>query len=154
MAESEQVEVVTQAFAETYLYGHVVIATLQFSRKFLAKLAESGWTVVPLPTLGSTPNVHRGDPDTSHEGSAFIQHRRGSLWHQILAEYAQEEGTDEEIAEELSMGMAGVQKRCTELRQAGMIEDTGQRRDGRARVPRMVCRITDLGRAELVRLNV
>lgn len=90
------------------------------------------------------------DPDTSRAGTRTLGVRAGSQRHTLLAVYA---GTlfgftDEEAG--TTSGLARLPrccywKRCSELRQAGYIEPTGDTRLSTAGEAQQVCRITEAG---------
>ena len=108
-----------------------------------------------------SPGARATDPDTSRTAARRATVRAGRSRARLLASYAVDDVfagngglTDEQAAE-----WAGVHprscwwKRCSELRHAGLIADTGERRPGAAGPPRMVCAITDAGRREHHRVN-
>jgi hypothetical protein len=88
------------------------------------------------------------DPATSHAAAAK-PYRRGSLRHRLLIAYGEAEGlTDEEAADEIKV-YSGAWKRCSELRNLGMIRPTGATRTSSAGAEQQVCRITFSGRRML-----
>lgn len=96
--------------------------------------------------------VRASDGATSHRAAQAAAPRTGSQKHRLLIAYkvAAAHGlTDEEAAE--ITGLAGLRsccwwKRCSELRQAGLIADSSRTRQSLAGEQRMVCVITAAGR--------
>lgn len=96
------------------------------------------------------------DPATSHAAAREIKVKAGSQRAHLLrafnaiSQYTDKGLTDEEaaqIAVHVSMG-SEYSKRCSELREAGYIEPTGETRaNGSSGLQRIVSRITDKGRA-------
>jgi hypothetical protein len=72
----------------------------------------------------------------------------------VIREEGRDGYTDEEAAGVAHVSHVGYWKRCSELRNLGLIEDTGRTRPGVAGTPQMVCRITDRGLAVLRGLRV
>jgi hypothetical protein len=105
--------------------------------------------------VASVPRRARpGDPDTSHAAAKGAARTAGGQKRRLLAAYAAAADglTDDEAGEATGLlaGGAGFWKRCAELRNAGLIADTGRRRPGpEHNKPRMVCVITPDGRAAL-----
>jgi len=102
-----------------------------------------------LPLFRST------DPATSRQGAQDVLPRRDSQQGQLLRVYGENRiyGLTDEQAGDLS-GLAKKPKccywkRCSELRQKGLIEDTGQEALSSAGSSMMVCRLTAKG-AELL----
>lgn len=93
------------------------------------------------------PAARTSDPVTSKKGEAHVRPRRGSQALKILQQYADAELTDEEAV--TRAGIPGGWKRCSDLRQKGFIQPTGQLRQSSAGVAVQVCRITPPGRAQL-----
>ena len=97
------------------------------------------------------PAARHGDPLTSHVAGVNAQVRAGSQKAALLAEYAQHPLlglTDEQAG--LETGLAGKPgccywKRCSELRQAGLIRVTSEKRESRAGEMQQVCVITGEG---------
>lgn len=110
------------------------------------------------PDLFSTPDeapgrTRRDDHATSRAGAESVRWRSGSQKQKLLVVYgaADPDGlTDEEAAGRAGLHKGSWWKRAGECRQAGVIEPTGETREGEAGVPRIVCRITNKGR-ELLR---
>lgn len=105
----------------------------------------------PDMTFDDLPLFRITDPDTSREGAKQVNPRRGSQQHTLLLAYAHsaQEGLTDEQAGDVT-GLARKPKccywkRCSELRHAGLIQDTGERRDSSAGSPQMVCAITPAG---------
>lgn len=105
---------------------------------------------------------------TSHQAARAVRLRAGSARALLLAQYAHAaEGrrkdigihppdglTDQEAATLAAVPtMSCWWKRCSELRTAGLIADTGKRRPGVAGDPRIACAITARGLDEFRRLN-
>jgi hypothetical protein len=95
------------------------------------------------------PLFRNTDPDTSREGAKQVKPRRGSQQWVLLQAFAEAvDLTDEEAGERTGLAhkpKCCYWKRCSELRHAGLIVDTGERRDSSAGSPQMVCRITPAG---------
>lgn len=95
------------------------------------------------------------DPGTSHAATEEIKVRAGTQRARLLAEFATahragENGLTDEQAMECAIGVSPLSeyaKRCSELREAGFIEPTGETRRGASGMERIVSRITDKGRA-------
>lgn len=82
------------------------------------------------------------DPDTSHAAAALGRLRRGSARHALAVAYARHpEGlTDEEAAMIAGLDVrTGPWKRCSELRAAGIVTDSGERALTAAGTEAMVC---------------
>lgn len=95
--------------------------------------------------------VRRNNGATSGAGAKAITVRAGTQRAQLLKMYLNYELTDEEAGR--MSGLADMPnccywKRCSELRQAGYIEPTGETRLSSAGVPQQVCRITAEGLPE------
>jgi hypothetical protein len=112
--------------------------------------------------LNTKPKViaRRGGPATSKAAAAGIAYRTGSQKARILALYgqAQEDGlTDEEVASFLGwVEVNKARKRCSDLRNEGMIEpvDGGSvTRVGKSGMANLVCAITDRGIATLASMK-
>lgn len=104
------------------------------------------------------PGRHRrADHSTSIAGAMSVAYRAGSQKSALLATYGRFTGglTDEEAAREAGLSMRSCWwKRCSELRQDGMIApvegpEGTVKRIGGAGDPQMVCAITGAGRAAL-----
>jgi hypothetical protein len=98
-----------------------------------------------LPLFRST------DPATSRQGAQDVLPRRDSQQGQLLRVYGENRiyGLTDEQAGDLS-GLAQKPKccywkRCSELRQKGLIEDTGQEAMSSAGSSMMICRLTEKG---------
>jgi hypothetical protein len=95
--------------------------------------------------------VRANDKETSKAGAKSMTVRAGSQRARLLSLYVKYELTDEEAGH-----MSGLAenakccywKRCSELRQAGYIEPTGETRLSSAGVAQQVCRITSEGLPE------
>ena len=104
-----------------------------------------------MTTFSDLPLFRISDSDTSREGARNVQPRKGSQMHLLLNAYAQhsEVGLTDEDAGNVtylsSNPRCGYWKRCSDLRNLGLITDTGKRRDSSNGCQMMVCVITDLG---------
>lgn len=103
-----------------------------------------------------TPAARRRDPATSQQGAASVKMRAGSQRAKLLHAYSvapESRGhgftADEAAAWAQLPATSCYWKRCSELREAGLIVPTGETRQGRAADEQMVCRITDTGWAVL-----
>ena len=89
------------------------------------------------------------DPLTSHKAVTKTNTLRwGTQCYRLLVEYVRRGPlTDEEAA--IAAGLVGTARspwrRCTDLRQAGYIADTGAERVSSAGSPQRVCGVTDRG---------
>ena len=94
------------------------------------------------------------DPDTSH-ASAKRPFQRGSQRHRLLTEYSvRPEGlTDEEAAAFTHITKGCPWKRCSELREAGLIVATDETRPSLGGATQRVCVITTLGYEALAQLR-
>lgn len=114
----------------------------------LCRRANPALTLPPEPRTG---RARSSDPSTSKAGAVAVSYRANSQKARLLQAFvsAGEQGrTDEEAAMASGVSMRSCfWKRCSELREDGMIEDIGITRAGDAGVPRMVCRVTNAGRA-------
>ena len=99
--------------------------------------------------------VRRTDPATSAEGAKAVSVRAGSQKAKLLRAYAEADTdgvalTDEDAAARAELPVRSCfWKRCGELREAGLIEFTGETRMASAGVNRNLSRITEAGRAAL-----
>lgn len=94
------------------------------------------------------------DPVTSHQAAASVVKRAPTQRILLLATYGREAAglTDEEaatISGVIEKRTACWWKRCSELRHAGLLADTGRTRTSMAGEQRMVCVITAAGREAL-----
>ena len=94
------------------------------------------------------------DPETSHAAAREIRVKAGSqrallLYAFDLPLFAERGATDEEAMQDAwnVFPTSEYAKRCSELREGGFIEATGETRAGSAGPQRIVSRITDKGRA-------
>lgn len=107
------------------------------------------------PQVGRTIPSRRSDPGTSHNAATAIKVKAGTQRAKLLLAFRdapttrlQGDLTDEEAMEDAE-GVSPVSeyaKRCSELRDAGLIEPTGETRKGASGVDRIVSVITDAGR--------
>lgn len=91
--------------------------------------------------------ARRDDPSTSHKAARVAKFNAGSQKYMLLTAYARNEHglTDEEAAQISDLLHVGFWKRCSELRNAGYIERTGETRIASSGAPQDVCRITEGG---------
>lgn len=86
------------------------------------------------------------DPSTSRAAARDVSFRAGSQKAKLLGAFAEGEYTDEEAAVRAGLSLRSCfWKRCGELRDAGLIEFTGQTRRGSAGSACGVSRITEQG---------
>lgn len=102
--------------------------------------------------------VRHTDPPTSQEAAASRDNRLrwGSQRHKLLAAFADApDMTDEEAGKVTGLysSRACYWKRCGELRDLGLIEDTGQTRTSECGHKVIVSAITQRGLAALAELN-
>ena len=112
-------------------------------------------------TYDELPLFRATDPATSRTAAADVRIRLASQQHQLLTAYGHPSANLGLTADEAGIytGLAARRgccywKRCSELRHAGFIEDTGRTRTGMAGSEQMVCVITERGLAELGRLRM
>lgn len=101
-------------------------------------------------------------PQTSAQAARDVMGRaKGQRW-KLLREYRAtthdgtfDDGgmTDEEVADRVNLQASCYWKRCGELRDLGLIVDTGRTRPGAAGSARIVCRITQMGADVLELVN-
>lgn len=98
--------------------------------------------------------ARKADPPTSvaaaKDPTSMV--RWGSQRHKLLCTFAVKGDaglTDEEAGIRCGIARVADTRRCSELRKAGLIVNTGQTRTTQTGAPAMVCRITDLGRKVL-----
>lgn len=109
------------------------------------------------PTVGRTIPARRSDPGTSHDATNSVavtgENQRGRLLKAFHARYgddADDAGLTDEEAMNRAVGVTAwseYAKRCSELRDAGLIEPTGEVRKGESGRGRIVSKITDAGLA-------
>lgn len=109
-----------------------------------------------LPELGRTIPSRTSDPETSHAAEP-VKVRAGTQRAHLLAAffYEPDKGFTDEQAMRYACGVLELAispaseyaKRCSELREGGFIEPTGETRPGSSGPQRIVSRITDKGRA-------
>lgn len=97
------------------------------------------------------------DPATSHAAAREIKVKAGSQRALLLEAFYEapyrrfyDKGMTDEQAMEFAVGVSPnseYSKRCSELREAGYIEPTGETRTGSSGLQRIVSRITAKGRA-------
>lgn len=99
--------------------------------------------------LDDLPLFRATDPDTSIAGAKDVKPRQGSQMWQLLEQYNDHRRglTDEEagVFSGLAQRRACYWKRCSDLRNLGLIEDCKVRRAGSSGSQMMVCVITAKG---------
>jgi hypothetical protein len=102
----------------------------------------------------ATAPARHSDPETSHKAAA-MPFRRNSQRHRLLNCYSLDSDglTDEEAAEAAEIYRGCPWKRCSELREMGMIEPTGEKRWSTMGAEQRVCKITAKGLATLEALR-
>jgi hypothetical protein len=102
---------------------------------------------VPAHTL-----VRVSDPDTSHLAAQALSGKAGTMRRRILKVYANgAELTAEEAAFNAGFGPAdGPWKRISDLLNAGLLEDTGERRKAHSGRLQRVLRVSEAGRRALL----
>lgn len=144
-------------------YAHHVAARAVLAEneeQAIARAALARIGSVSRETLDSIPTQVLDSPDdepsnrtrtvdhgTSAAGARAVSFRSGTQKHRLLIAYAETSGlTDEEAAAAARLPSSACWwKRCSELRDVGAIEPTGETRVGAAGVPRIVCSITEQG---------
>lgn len=110
-----------------------------------------------LPDLTPSEHARTADPSTSHRAAARTFGRKTQMA-QLLVQYrgnADRGGLgliDEEAAD--LAAIRGGWKRCSDLRNAGMIAPTGAERKSSSGSDSQVCLITDLGRRTLAGMDL
>lgn len=115
----------------------------------MTSLRVIGHAATPAPAPPYEPRTHARatDPDTSAAAARDVKVRAGTQMARLLAAYATRDAlTDHEAALAADLAHTGYWKRCADLRDAGLIEDTGDRVMGHQGSHVMTCRITDKGR--------
>jgi hypothetical protein len=112
-------------------------------------------TLFPVDPVEAVPGRSRKtDPETSKQAAkkAVCTVTWGSHRARLLIAY-QEHGslTDEQCGIYARIPRVSDTRRCSELRAAGLIAPTGQKRKTRTKSDAMVCAITDAGRKALYR---
>lgn len=108
--------------------------------------------------VAHTIPARSSDPETSHAATAAITVRANTQRAYLLAAFVHYDHdlglTDEEAchrAPDVSLG-SEYAKRCSELREAGLIAPTGAVRRGASGMARIVSRVTPAGRRVLAAL--
>lgn len=114
-----------------------------------------GYYLAPLTTEGG-PTARTDDPRTSQKWNPDTM-RPGTQSHRLLETFGRwpDDGLTDEQAMEKAEGVSPLSeyaKRCSDLRTAQLIVDTGKDRKGGSGLDRIVCRITPKGQAVLARL--
>lgn len=105
------------------------------------------------------PTARRDDPATSKKAGKEITVRAGSQRAKILAAYIYGPFTDYEAGQRSGYGDPArypnccYWKRCSELRQAGFIEVTGETRRSPAGQLQQICRLTEAGRNKIMEIS-
>lgn len=117
---------------------------------------EHGPEIVNLTGPGTIIPARESDPATSHTATREIRVKAGSQRAHLLKAfgywpYSRDGATDEEaMMHAFKNGWVNPSseyaKRCSELRDGGFIEPTGETRPGTSGQARIVSRITDKGR--------
>jgi hypothetical protein len=105
-------------------------------------------TQAPAPPYEPRTHARATDPDTSVAGARDVKVRAGTQMARLLAAYADfgtDGCTDHQASLRAGLSHTGYWKRCADLRDAGLIEDTGARVMGHQGSHVMTCRITDKG---------
>jgi hypothetical protein len=102
--------------------------------------------------------ARNNDPETSKMvgKDKKVQLRWGSQRASLLIQYIDNDLSDEEAGD--ASGLRSNRsccywKRCSELRQMGLIEDTGEVKVSEAGQKVQVCRITELGKQKINEIN-
>lgn len=86
------------------------------------------------------------DGERDYQKTRAVKIRSGSQMAKLLGAFYWADKTDEEAATRVGISLrSDYATRCSELRRAGLIEDTGRTIDGEWGTRRMTSRITDLG---------
>ena len=102
--------------------------------------------------LPDAPSLfHRNDPDTSKLAATRNLVKRGNERYRLLQAFSLADLTYDEAGERSGVtAVYEARRRSSELKSAGMIEDTGERRLSNSGNPSMVCRATLKGRTALL----
>lgn len=92
--------------------------------------------------------ARRDDPSTSHQ-AAKMPFRRESQRHLLLKQYDGWNLIDEEAAVKAGIVKGCPWKRCSELREMGFIEPTGEEKLSSSKAAQRICRITEAGQIAL-----
>lgn len=107
------------------------------------------------PLVFDEPIARASDPITSHQAAAATAPRAGTTRARALVALAAagHRGlTDFELAARTGLGQTSVGVRRKELRDAGLVEATDERRPSPSGTPALVWRITDPGTVEARRI--
>lgn len=107
------------------------------------------------PLVFDEPTARATDPVTSHQAAAAVAPRAGTTRARALVALAAagHRGlTDFELAARTGLGQTSVGVRRKELRDAGLVTATDERRPSPSGTPALVWRITDRGALEARRL--
>ena len=117
----------------------------RWSRRRITEAPDPGPSLFDELDRDTAPARH-SDPETSH-AAAKMPFRRNSQRHVLLAAYwgARSGLTDEEAAVAAEIYKGCPWKRCSELREMGMIAPTGRTRASSMGAEQRVCAITAKG---------
>jgi DNA-binding transcriptional ArsR family regulator len=103
-----------------------------------------GWDPERETVVYARPNARRTDPETSHQAARLAEPKAGTNRELALRTLRQHPDglTDFELAELTGLQQNSVGKRRGELRDAGLVEDTGRRRPSLTGAPAIVWRAT------------
>lgn len=87
------------------------------------------------------PGARKSDPDTSHAAAAKIRSRK--VYEDVLAVLREGPATDFEIAACLGGQQTSLGKRRGELRDAGLVQDSGERRASPSGSPAIVWKLRE-----------
>lgn len=119
----------------------------------ILSLQNHGYYIAPI-TPATTGVSRTTDPRTSHRAEAAITLKAGTQRFLLLEQFGRwpDDGLTDEQAMEKANGVSPSSeyaKRCSELRAAGWIRDSGRDRKGNSGLDRIVSEITELGKAAL-----
>lgn len=105
--------------------------------------------------LYSPPAARKTDPETSHQAAARVRPNALNDRNHVLVVHSHHPNglTDFELAKLCDRQQTSAGKRRGELRDSGMIRDTGERRNAPSGSPAIVWRITEFGMQEAKKLE-
>lgn len=120
-------------------------------------LTDEGYYLAPINPDAVGQTARASDPRTSKAYDASKM-RQGTQAYRLLLAFSEvpHDGLTDEEAMMHATDVAPTSeyaKRCSDLRSAGLIVDTGTDRKGASGMDRIVCKITDKGWATLRRLD-
>lgn len=140
----------------TYMDGYDVERPPDISSKYRDALTDAIEIIegrgIPFDEIDKLPAARRTDPDTSHEFVLTV----GEVHLALLATYALYPPMTPDEAAEGTIGVAagvGPRKRISELKRAGLLADSGERRPSMLGRPQQVLTITEHGRREYRRIR-